>query len=327
MKHALVTGGLGFIGSSFVRLLTRYGIEVTVIDNYTYAADESRVHPDKPNLHIRSQDICNEEAYHLLPDTIDSIFHFAAETHVDRSIKDPDIFINTNVIGTKRVLEFAKNRNIRVVVVSTDEVYGSAPKEIHFTENDILKPSSPYSASKASSDMISMAYHTTFNTDVIITRCTNNYGEYQTIEKLVPLAIYNILYDLPIPIYGNGMQERDWIYVEDHCRGILTAFNYGNPGEIYNIGTGIETPNIVLLEILAKALDKQPKFEFIEDRKGHDIRYAIDSSKLMNLGWKPHFNLQKGMEDTAYWYKNNLTWLENNKKKNEDWLKEQYKTS
>lgn len=324
MKHALVTGGLGFIGSAFVRLTTRYGIKTTVIDNYTYASDQQRVNKENPVLSVISADICNQEIYNLLPDDIDSIFHFAAETHVDKSIKNPDVFLNTNIIGTQKVLEYAKKKGIRVVLVSTDEVYGSAPKDVHFVETDILKPSSPYSASKASSDMLGLAYHTTFGTDVVITRCSNNYGEYQTIEKLIPLSIYNILNELPIHIYGDGMQERDWIHVDDHCRGILYAFNQGQSGEIYNIGTGIETPNIHLLRLLAESLGKEPKFEFIEDRLGHDVRYAIDSTKLMNLGWKPYYDLKKGIAEICYWYKNNLEWLEGNKKKNEKWLKEQY---
>lgn len=324
MKHALVTGGLGFIGSSFVRLLTRYGVNTTVIDNYTYASDEKRVYADNPVLSIKRADICNQETYNFLPDDIDSIFHFAAETHVDKSIKNPDIFLQTNIIGTQRVLEYAKSIGKRVVIVSTDEVYGSAPKDVHFTENDILKPSSPYSASKSSSDMLGIAYHTTFGVDVIITRCSNNYGEYQTIEKFIPLSIYNIINDLPVHIYGDGMQERDWIHVDDHCRGILYAFNQGASGEIYNIGTGIETPNINLLRLIAEELGKEPKFEFIEDRLGHDIRYAIDSTKLKSLGWKPHYDLKKGIWEICWWYKNNLEWLKGNQKKNEDWLKEQY---
>lgn len=324
MKHALVTGGLGFIGSSFVRLLIRYGVKVTIVDNYSYASDESRVSIENPNLIIKCSNICNDETYDFLPDDIDSIFHFAAETHVDRSIKYPHIFLETNVIGTQKVLEFAKKIRKRVVIISTDEVYGSAPDGKHFSETDILNPSSPYSASKASSDLLALAYHTTFNTDVIITRCSNNYGEYQTIEKLIPLSIYNILHDIPIPIYGDGMQQRDWIHVNDHCTGILHAFNYGQSGEIYNIGTGIETPNIELLNILAKELNKEVKFDFIEDRLGHDVRYALDSSKLMRLGWKPFYSLQSGMSDIAYWYKNNTEWLEQNREKNKQWIKEQY---
>lgn len=324
MNHILITGGLGFIGSSFARLLLRYGKKVTILDNYSYAADENRVDINNPNLIICSCNICNKDTYDFLPDDIDCIFHFAAETHVDRSIKNPDIFIETNIIGTQRVLEYAKRIGKRMILISTDEVYGSAPEGLRFNENDILNPSSPYSASKASSDMLAKAYHTTFGTDVIITRCSNNYGEYQTIEKLIPLSIYNILNDNPIPIYGDGKQQRDWIHVNDHCLGILYAFNYGISGEIYNIGTGVETPNITLLETIAKELGKEPKFKFVTDRQGHDVRYAIDSTKLMKLGWKPRFNLEQGVADIAYWYKNNLEWLEQNKKNNENWLKEHY---
>lgn len=324
MKHALVTGGLGFIGSSFVRLLLRYGIKVTIIDNYSYASDESRIDISNPNLIINCCSISSPETYEFLSDDIDSIFHFAAETHVDKSIKNPDIFFNTNILGTQKVLEYAKKIGVRCVLVSTDEVYGSAPDGKHFTEIDALNPSSPYSSSKASSDLIGISYFKTFNVDVVITRCSNNYGEYQTIEKLIPLSIYNILNDLPIPIYGNGSQKRDWIYVEDHIRGILYAYKQGKSGEIYNIGTGIETSNLVLLEMLAKELGKEPKFEFINDRPAHDIIYAIDSTKIRSLGWKPFINLETGVKDLAYWYKNNLDWLESNKKKNQDWLIEQY---
>lgn len=324
MKHALVTGGLGFIGSSFVRLLVRYGVKVTIIDNYSYASDENRVNIENPNLCIKRGNICDDETYEGLADDIDSIFHFAAETHVDRSIKTPHIFLETNVIGTQKVLEYAKKIKKRVVVVSTDEVYGSAPDGKHFTEMDMLNPSSPYSASKASSDLLAIAYYTTFNTDVVITRCSNNYGEYQTIEKLLPLSIYNILHDIPIPIYGNGMQKRDWIHVNDHCLGILCAFNCGQTGEIYNIGTGVEISNIEVLNILGKELNKEVKFNFIEDRLGHDVRYAIDCSKLMELGWKPFYSLERGMSDIAYWYKHNVDWLEQNKEKNKQWLSEHY---
>lgn len=324
MKHALITGGLGFIGSSFARLLLQYGIKVTIIDNYSYASDESRVNVNNSNLTIKCANICDAQSFDSLSDDIDSIFHFAAETHVDKSIKNPSIFLESNILGTHQVLEFAKRINKRVVIVSTDEVYGSAPDDKHFTELDILNPSSPYSASKASSDLLALAYHRTFNTDVVITRCSNNYGEYQTIEKLIPLSIYNILNDLPIHIYGNGTQQRDWIHIKDHCRGILYAYNYGISGEIYNIGTGIETPNIELLKLLAKELNKDVKFDYISDRLGHDVRYAIDSSKLMNLGWKPFYNLQVGISEIAYWYKNNMEWLEQNKLKNKEWLEQQY---
>ena len=198
MKHALITGGLGFIGSSFARLLLQYGIKVTIINNHRYASDESRVDIGNPNLSMKSANICNNDTYHSLSDDIDSIFHFAAETHVDLSIKDSNIFLKTNVLGTQKVLEYAKSINKRVVLISTDEVYGSATEERHFSEIDILNPSSPYSASKAPSDLLGIAYYTTFNTDVIITRCSNNYGEYQTIEKLIPLSIYNLLHDLPM---------------------------------------------------------------------------------------------------------------------------------
>lgn len=324
MKHALVTGGLGFIGSSFVRLLLRYGIKVTIIDNYSYASDESRIDISNPNLKINCCSISSPETYEFLSDDIDSIFHFAAETHVDKSIKNPDIFFNTNILGTQKVLEYAKKIGVRCVLISTDEVYGSAPDGKHFTELDILNPSSPYSSSKASSDLIGISYFKTFNVDVVITRCSNNYGEYQTIEKLIPLSIYNILNDLPIPIYGNGSQKRDWICVEDHIRGILYAYRQGKSGEIYNIGTGIETSNLVLLEMLAKELGKEPNFEFINDRPAHDIIYAIDSSKIRSLGWKPYISLENGVKDLAHWYKNNLDWLESNKKKNQEWLIEQY---
>lgn len=324
MNHTLITGGLGFIGSSFARLLIRFGKKVTIMDNYSYAADESRVDITNSNLTVLNRSICNKDSYDFLHDDIDSIFHFAAETHVDKSIKNPDVFIETNIIGTQRVLEYAKKIGKRMILISTDEVYGSAPNGVSFNETDILNPSSPYSASKASSEMLAKAYYTTFGTDVITTRCSNNYGEYQTIEKLIPLSIYNILNDNPIPIYGDGKQERDWIHVDDHCLGILYAFKKGISGEIYNIGTGIETSNITLLEMLAKELGKEPKFEFVTDRKGHDVRYSIDSKKLMSLGWKPKYSLERGIADIAYWYKNNLEWLERNKKNNEEWLKEQY---
>ena len=324
MKHALITGGLGFIGSAFVRLLTRYGIKVTLIDKYTYASDETRIKIDSPYLTIKSSDICDDETYHSLPDDIDSIFHFAAETHVDKSIKQPQVFLNTNVIGTQKVLDYANTIGVRIVIISTDEVYGSAPEGIHFNETDILNPSSPYSASKSSSDLLGIAYHKTFGTKVIITRCSNNYGEYQTIEKLIPLSIYNMLNNLPIHIYGDGTQQRDWIHIDDHIRGILYAFNYGNDGEVYNIGTGIETSNLVLLNLLAKELGIEPKFEFVTDRLGHDTRYAIDSTKLSSLGWKSHYTLEDGIKEIAYWYKNNSEWLENNKIKNQEWLEQQY---
>jgi dTDP-glucose 4,6-dehydratase len=324
MKHALITGGFGFIGSSFARLLLRYGVKVSIIDNCGYASDESRVDVNHINLIIKRNTICDSEAFDNLSEDIDSIFHFAAETHVDRSIKNPDVFLHTNILGTHKVLEFSKKRNLRCVLVSTDEVYGSASDNQCFTETDILNPSSPYSASKASSDLLGISYYKTFGTDIIITRCSNNYGEYQNIEKFIPLSIYNIMNDLPVPIYGDGNQKRDWINVEDHCRGILYAFNQGKSGEVYNIGTGIETTNLNLLDMIANELGKELKLDFIEDRLGHDVKYAIDSCKIESLGWKPYYSLENGVKDLVYWYKHNIEWLEGNRDKNNKWIEEHY---
>jgi dTDP-glucose 4,6-dehydratase len=240
---------------------------------------------------------------------IDTVVHFAAESHVDRSIADPSVFVKTNVLGTHTLLEAAKQHKVlRFIHISTDEVYGSIP-EGSFRETDNLSPSSPYSASKAGSDLLALSYHTTFSLPVIVTRCTNNFGPYQFPEKLIPLFVTNLIDGRKVPVYGTGKNVRDWIHVQDHCRAIDFLLDKGDIGEIYNIGGGSEKTNLEITDKILAILKKDGSMiEHVRDRPGHDFRYSLDCSKLRALGWKPSFSFEDGLADTVSWYMQNEWW-------------------
>jgi dTDP-glucose 4,6-dehydratase len=318
-RAVLVTGGAGFIGNNLVRLLLQERPDWTVVnlDKLTYAGNaeslaDLRHHPR--HVFVRG-DIANAElVQHLIRNhRVDAILNLAAESHVDRSILGPSIFVETNVSGTQVLLEVARQARVgRFVQISTDEVYGSLGGAGKFNETSPLKPSSPYSASKTAADLLVLAYGHTFGLDVVVTRCSNNYGPYQFPEKLIPLMIANALEDRKLPVYGDGMQVRDWIHVEDHCRALLAALERGQSGEVYNIGSDNEWPNLQivgrLLEILGKAREL---IEHVKDRPGHDRRYAIDAGKAhAELGWVPRIGFPEGLERTVEWYVRNRGWWE-----------------
>jgi dTDP-glucose 4,6-dehydratase len=315
----LVTGGCGFIGSHFIEyfLKTYPGAQVANVDLLTYAA-----HPDMPNYleslaperySFLKRDISDPELKSWVKSgKFDAIVNFAAETHVDRSILDPDSFVRTNVMGVQNLLAVAREAgNIRLVHVSTDEVYGSLkPEDPPCLETNSLDPNSPYAASKASADLLALASGRTYQQPVLITRCTNNYGPYQFPEKLLPLLIANALENKPIPVYGDGKQVRDWIYVVDHCRGIDAVLQKGHPGEIYNISASGEARNI---DVIKKVLDILGKphslITYVGDRPAHDRRYGLNSNKIQSeLGWKPQFSFEEGLRSTVEWYIKNQEW-------------------
>lgn len=305
----LVTGGLGFIGSNFVRYLTEKGEadEIVVVDAMRYGSNEDNLKDVK--CKIVKGDICNYDLMVKLIRDAEVIVNLAAESHVDRSIANPYAFLESNTIGTIIILEAMRkaNKDSHLIHVSTDEVYGDIEKE-SFKEDSPLKPSSPYSASKAAADMFVLAYVRTYKIDARITRCTNNYGPYQFPEKLIPKAIIRAKLGLKVPIYGTGRNVRDWIYVKDHCEAINYVMEKGKTGEIYNISSGEEKMNLeVVMEVL-KLMDKPDLIEFVEDRPGHDIRYSLDSSKIRSLGWKPTHNFNHGIKKTVEWYLENDWW-------------------
>ena len=332
-KNILVTGGAGFIGSHLVKLLVnKYpNYNIFNIDVLTYSGNLENLKDleDKKNYTFIKANICEfEKVKNFLIDfKIDSIIHLAAESHVDRSIKDPFTFAYTNVIGTLSLLQAAKEtwskslKNKLFYHVSTDEVYGSLGKEGLFTENTKYDPHSPYSASKASSDHFVRAFYDTYSLPIVISNCSNNYGSYQFPEKLIPLFINNIINNKPLPIYGNGENIRDWLYVEDHVLAIDTIYHKGKIGETYNIGGFNEWKNIDLIKVIIKTVDRllgrkegysEKLITYVTDRAGHDFRYAIDSSKIKNeLGWKPSLQFEEGIENTVKWYLENKEWMKN----------------
>jgi dTDP-glucose 4,6-dehydratase len=319
----LVTGGAGFIGSNFVRMALTdkfpdFNVEqLTVLDLLTYAGDEENLKPvasDKRYKFIKG-DIRDLELTKKLMQDADQVVHFAAESHVDRSIEGGSEFVSTNVMGTQVLLDAAKSSNIkRFVHVSTDEVYGSI-SEVTWPEDHPLLPNSPYSASKAGSDLLVRAYNRTHKLDTVITRCSNNYGQYQFPEKVMPLFITNIIEGKKVPLYGNGLNVRDWLHVDDHCRGIALALTKGRAGEVYNIGGGTELTNVELTHKILKAMGVGEEFiQPVEDRKGHDLRYSVDISKInKELGYSPQVNFEEGLEQTINWYKNNEAWWKKHK--------------
>jgi len=308
----LVTGGAGFIGSNYVRYVLREtDDEVVVYDALTYAGNLSTLKDvdDDPRYSFVKGDICDPGPLEAAMAGCDAVVHFAAESHVDRSIVGSDDFVNTNCFGTNIVMDMSRRLEIgRVVHIGTDEVYGSV--EVGSSkETDPLEPRSPYSASKAGSDLIALSYHHTHGLPVTVTRCTNNFGPYQYPEKAIPLFTTNLLEGGQIPLYGDGLNERDWLFVDDHCSGIHLVLHDGAPGEIYNIGAGNETPNRVLVDKLLALLGKdESSIDYVEDRLGHDRRYSVDIAKVTALGWTKQRTLDEALEETVGWYRDNSWW-------------------
>jgi dTDP-glucose 4,6-dehydratase len=317
MPTVLVTGGCGFIGSNFVRHLLAADDDVRIVnlDCLTYAGNLANLADVSGNTRYRfvRGDITDRDQVRSAMELgVTDVINFAAESHVDRSIQDSGPFVRTNVLGTQVLLDAARERGVsKYVQVSTDEVYGSLGPEGYFTEETPLHPNSPYSASKAGADVLVQAYHHTFGVPTVITRCSNNYGPYQFPEKAIPLFIANLLRDEPVPVYGDGLQVRDWIHVLDHCRGVEAAWRRGAPGEIYNFGGRCEMPNIELTRLLLRKLDKPDSLiRHVADRPGHDRRYAIDCAKAeRELDWKPQVKFERGLGETIDWYKSNASWV------------------
>ena len=319
----LVTGAAGFIGSNFVYYeLEKYPEDqIVALDLLTYAGNLENLDgcKDNPNFKFVKMDIRDRESINKLfeEEKFDIVVNFAAESHVDRSIKDPEVFLRTNVIGTEVLMDASLKYGVkRYHQVSTDEVYGDLPLEAvdsFFTESTPLHTSSPYSASKASADLLVMAYHRTFGLNTTITRCSNNYGPYQFPEKLIPLMINNARHDKSLPVYGEGLNVRDWLHVYDHCAGIDLVMRYGKNGEVYNIGGHNERHNIDVVKTILRELNKpETLITYVTDRKGHDLRYAIDPTKIeTELGWKPKYNFETGIKETIQWYMDNQEWMDN----------------
>ena len=333
MKNILVTGGAGFIGSNFVKYILNERQDCVIInmDALTYAGNLANLEDVAGNPHYRfvKGDIRNRALVDELFRTynIDTVVNFAAESHVDRSITEPEVFLTTNIIGTQVLLDAAKKHwklrpddkysreylpNVKFVQVSTDEVYGALGKTGMFTEVTPLSPNSPYSASKASADMIVRAYYETFGLPTNITRCSNNYGPYQFPEKLIPLMINNCMKEKSLPVYGDGMQIRDWLHVSDHCSAIHTVLTKGKIGEVYNIGGNNEKANIEIIRLILQALGKDESLiTYVQDRPGHDRRYAIDNTKITSeLGWSPSYTFERGMSETIVWYLKHSDWMD-----------------
>ena len=312
-RRYLVTGGAGFIGSNFVRYLLDHEPDamVTNLDLLTYAGVPATVAEldSYANHEFVKGDIRDEELVDQLIPGHDVIVHFAAESHVDRSITGPSVFLSTNVVGTGVLLDAAQRHEVpRFIHVSTDEVYGSVA-EGFATEDAPLGPSSPYSSSKAGSDLLALSYHTTYGYPVVITRCTNNYGPYQFPEKVIPLFVTNLLEGKRVPLYGEGLNERDWLYVEDHCSALHILVDRAEPGEVYNIGANAQLPNIELTQKILQHLGLEETWiEPVPDRLGHDFRYAVDSSKLRSLGWAPGHDFDERLDDTIAWYRDREDW-------------------
>jgi dTDP-glucose 4,6-dehydratase len=315
--YILITGGCGFIGSNFVRhMLAKRRYRIVNFDKLTYAGNPENlqdIEKDERYTFIKGDIAEASDAEKVFELPIEFVVNFAAESHVDRSIIDPDAFIKTNINGTFRLLEMARKKNVKKFVqISTDEVYGSLGKEGKFREDTPLAPNSPYSASKASADVLAMAYYTTYGMPVVITRCSNNYGPYQFPEKLIPLIISNALDGIELPVYGDGLNIRDWIHVADHCEAIDVVLHKGKEGNVYNIGGENERTNIEIVKLILKVLGKpETLIKYVKDRPGHDRRYAIDSTKLrQELGFKPHTDFAQGMEETVKWYVEHRGWWE-----------------
>ena len=348
MKNLLVTGGCGFIGTGFIRYLLKesdFTGGIVNVDKLTYAGNPENltdIEKDFPERYVFIKaDICDAAKMAEIFDEyqIDSVCHFAAESHVDRSIVKPDAFIQTNIIGTFNLLECARSRLKDIVLfhhISTDEVYGSLGREGYFTENTPYKPNSPYSASKASSDHLVRAYHKTYGLPMTISNCSNNYGPYQFPEKLIPLMILNALEGKSLPVYGDGLNVRDWLFVRDHCTAIWTIMKNGKAGDTYNVGGNSEMENLKLVEMICDILDETNRLndnrsrrdliQFVKDRPGHDRRYAIDFTKLnQELNWRPEASFETGIRETIKWYMDHRRWVERVRSgEYQTWIKTHY---
>lgn len=333
MKNILVTGGAGFIGSNFIQYILDDPRDILLVnlDLLTYAGnlENLKTVEQDTRYHFVKGDVRDKKLVEQLFQeyNFDTVVHFAAESHVDRSITEPEVFLTTNILGTHTLLEAAKfhwklepnnkysrdyRAGVRYLQVSTDEVYGALGSTGMFKETTPLSPNSPYSASKASADMMVRAYYQTFGLPVNITRCSNNYGPYQFPEKLIPLMICNAQHDKPLPVYGDGMQVRDWLHVQDHCGAIAAVLEKGQPGEIYNVGGNNEKANIEIVHLILGELGKTENLiTYVQDRPGHDRRYAIDNTKITTqLGWKPVYTFEQGIHETIQWYLQNAIWME-----------------
>lgn len=315
MKRYLVTGGAGFIGSNYIRYMLKKhkDVEIINLDKLTYAGNLDNlkdIEEDSRYTFVKG-DICDEVLVNQIMTGVDVVVNFAAESHVDRSIGAPDDFIRTDVFGTFVLLEAARTNKIeKFIQISTDEVYGSIDKG-SFTENDPLMPSSPYSASKTGADRLAFSYFVTYDLPVIVTRCSNNFGPFHYPEKLIPLFVTNAIENKSLPIYGDGKNVRDWIYVEDHCDGVEFVCQNGKLGEVYNIGGGNEKTNLEITERILKKLEKpQSLMTHVKDRPGHDRRYSIDCSKIADLGWKPKHEFEEALDKTITWFMENRWWWE-----------------
>jgi dTDP-glucose 4,6-dehydratase len=316
MKTYLVTGGAGFIGSNYIHyLFEKYSGDVHVInlDKLTYAGNLENLRDVENNVHYQffKGDICDEALVQLLMSKVDIVVNFAAESHVDRSIGAPDDFIKTDVYGAFVLLEAARKKGVeKFIQISTDEVYGSI-LDGSFKETDVLEPSSPYSASKAGADRLAFSYFVTFGLPVIITRCSNNYGPFQYPEKLIPLFVTNALENKSLPIYGDGKNVRDWIYVLDHCDAIDFLIHHGENGQVYNVGGGNERMNLDITNLILKHLRKPENLKsYVQDRLGHDRRYSVDTAKIRKLGWTPKYTFEEAMQFTIDWFVENRWWWE-----------------
>lgn len=316
--RVLITGGAGFIGSNFVRhlLSSRHDAEIINFDSLTYAGNPESLADiaDNPRYKFIRGDITDiQSVNNVFEKGLDALVNFAAETHVDRSIEDATPFLRTNILGTQCLLDAARRFKLpKFVQISTDEVYGSAPAGGSFTEETVLDPRSPYAASKASADHFVSAYANTHGVPAVILRCTNNYGPYQFPEKLIPLMIANARENKSLPIYGDGMQERDWLFVEDYCRAIAVALEKAAPGTVYNVSAGSPQPNLKIVRAILNHLGKpESLMQYVKDRPGHDRRYALDSSKIQRqLGWAPAVPFEEGIRRTIDWYQTNTAWLD-----------------
>jgi dTDP-glucose 4,6-dehydratase len=309
MMKILVTGGAGFIGSNFVKMMLSRGKEIVVLDALTYAGNKDNLKGVMDKITFIHGDIRNRKDVEGAMKGCDEVAHFAAETHVDRSITDPEPFLSTDVLGTGTLLDVARKLDVkRFLHVSTDEVYGSIA-EGKFKEDDPFRPNSPYSASKAGGDLLARAYYKTYGFPVVVVRPSNNYGPNQHPEKMMPLFITNLLRDRKIPVYGKGENVRDWLFVEDCCRGIITVLEKGKDGEAYNVGGECERINMEVTKMILKLLNKnEDMIDFVDDRKGHDFRYALSNDKIRKLGWSPATGFEEGMRKTVEWYKDNPSW-------------------
>ncbi len=326
----LITGGCGFIGSNLVRFMlgAQPDARIRILDKLTYAGNIANLGEaaDDPRVELMEGDICDPQVAQAATEGCDAVMHLAAESHVDRSIFGAEEAVRTNFEGTFRMLEAARDADVgRFLHVSTDEVYGAA-EGVSFDEDAPLLARNPYSASKAGADRLARAYWVTYGLDVVITRPANNYGPYQYPEKLVPLFVYKALRDETLPVYGDGMQVRDWLHVEDHCRAMLTVFEKGEAGEAYNVPAHNERPNIETIRLLLEELGKpESLIGYVEDRPGHDVRYSMKSDKIEALGWQPEIEWEAGMRQTVRWFAENVEWLESSYQRGQEFFAQWYK--